>query len=275
MTDSPVFNSDNSTSPLTGLPQNDGLQDNALQNEKEILPSERPPDFGLVDVVDAFTAMRHEWRTQSKEGRQLAESVHAATDLLGRLDSTLEQKLATVMDDSQLKNILSIVIELDISLQRAVSAASLQASDMRRVEKLQHELTESVEQHYQNSGFLIRWLGKAFFRQVLHSVDAACGRNTDVSNKAEQDPTLEGLHMALGRLRRMMSEQNLQRLETLGKPFDGECMTAISTVESSQYAPGIVADEISPAYFYQSRLIRFAEVRVSGATSGDGVESGN
>ena len=44
------------------------------------------PQFGLLDVVEAFTAMRHEWRTQSKQNRDLAQSMQASTELLTRLD---------------------------------------------------------------------------------------------------------------------------------------------------------------------------------------------
>ena len=37
------------------------------------------PEFGLVDVIEAFTAMRHEWRGQTREGRELAAAVAAST----------------------------------------------------------------------------------------------------------------------------------------------------------------------------------------------------
>ena len=38
------------------------------------------PQFGLLEVIEAFTAMRHEFRTQSREQRPLADSITAAAE---------------------------------------------------------------------------------------------------------------------------------------------------------------------------------------------------
>ena len=45
-------------------------------------PKMEEPQFGVIDIVEAFTAMRHEWRGQTKESRQLAEQIQAAVATL-------------------------------------------------------------------------------------------------------------------------------------------------------------------------------------------------
>lgn len=213
------------------------------------------PQFGLLDVVEAFTAMRHEWRAQARESRQFTDSMRTSTDLLVQIESTLDQKLATITDDGSLKRMISTVIELDISLQRAVDATAAIAAP-----EVNSELIEQLRQSYNKSGFFNRWFSRAFYRKVIATIESG--------SKPKPDATAEGIRLVLERLRRMMDEQSLVRVETTGKPFDAETMTAIASVVSAEYAVGLVAEEITPAYFYRNKLVRYAEVRVSVAASG-------
>jgi molecular chaperone GrpE len=48
----------------------------------------------------------------------------------------------------------------------------------------------------------------------------------------------------------------------IGKPFDPALHAALSTVESTEYAPGLVAVEYKKAFFYKDKLLRPAEVVV-------------
>jgi len=226
-------------------------------------PARVPPAFGLVDIVDAFTAMRHEWRTQSRESRQLSESIKNTAQHLVQIESTLKHKLTAATDDGRLKSLLSIVVELDIALQRAVDNTALQTTVTapRSKSALRLALINSVQRIYNQNGFFKRWFVRTFFQKVIGEIESIGDTQADNGN---QRAAHEGVSMALGRLRRMMAEQNLIRVDTLGKPFDGESMTAIASVDSDQYESGIVAEQLNPAYFYESRLIRYAEVKVSG-----------
>ena len=102
-----------------------------------------------------------------------------------------------------------------------------------------------------------RWFGKRFFNNVIQTIQA--------TSQPKPDSTAEGIQILLVRLRRMMADKGVQRTETTGQPFDAETMKAISTVASETVPVGSVAEEISPAYFYQGRLIRYAEVKVAQA----------
>lgn len=208
------------------------------------------PQFGLLDVVEAFTAMRHEWRTQSKQNRDLAQSMQASTELLTRIESTLDQKLSATTGDGDLQNFISLVIDLDISLTRAVEATS---DSVGKTE--QTELLARVRGSYEQSGFFSRLLSRKIYQRIIDAIQN--------ESRCEPNSTVEGVRLVLNRLRRMMSEQNLTRVETVGQTFDGETMKAISAIESSQHDPGVVVSEITPAYFYNGQLVRVAEVRVA------------
>ncbi|OED37084.1 nucleotide exchange factor GrpE [Chromatiales bacterium (ex Bugula neritina AB1)] len=213
------------------------------------------PQFGLSDMVDAFTAMRHEWRTQSKEGRQHAESLNSSIECLSRIESTIDQKLSHATDDGNLKRLISAVIDLDIGLQRAVRAASESAAEQATRTEQQTQLLISVRKNYEQSGVISRWLSRKFYQSVIEAIDLA--------PKPSSDATIEGFNLLLARLHRKMAEQKFTRRETVGQPFDAETMKAISAITTEQFPEGHVAEEITPAYFYQSQLVRFAEVRVA------------
>jgi molecular chaperone GrpE len=216
------------------------------------LAGQSQPQFGLLEVIEAFTAMRHEWRTQTKENRQLTDSVQATAELLRQMESTLDQKLGATTNDQGLQKLIGLVIDLDISLQRAVTAT---ANNTINTQEQPTALANSIRQSYQKTGFFSRWFSRKFFQNVIETIENA--------TQPTPDPANEGIRLVLVRLRRMMAEQGLRRVETLGEIFDAETMNAISTLSSDQYDEGCVAEEISPAYFFHGRLIRFAEVRVA------------
>jgi molecular chaperone GrpE len=61
----------------------------------------------------------------------------------------------------------------------------------------------------------------------------------------------------------MMHEQGIERVDVQGKPFDADTMHAIGTVESADCPSGHVAEQLSPAYRWQGKLLRFADVRIA------------
>jgi molecular chaperone GrpE len=70
-----------------------------------------------------------------------------------------------------------------------------------------------------------------------------------------------------------MQDCKIERVETLGQPFDGHTMNAIGTLETTDQPPGCVAEQLSPGYVWEGRLLRFADVRVSAALPVDNMVS--
>lgn len=65
---------------------------------------------------------------------------------------------------------------------------------------------------------------------------------------------------ALGRL-------GIERVESIGQPFDPSVHEAIQHLETAEYPPGCVAAEVQPGYRFGERLIRPAMVVVAKAPS--------
>lgn len=211
------------------------------------------PQFGALDIVEAFTAMRHEWRGQTKESRALAEQLQAAVMNIQSLESKL---LASVADNrpddsTEARQLVLLIIDTDHQLSRAVAAIA-QWETNRRLR--QEADAKAVERHFAGMSRVARW----FARPLLKFI----GELRPMDGPVTETPAIEGLNLVLARLRRVMRERGIERLDVEGQPFDANTMHAIGTV-ATDCPSGHVAEQLSPAYRWQGRFLRFADVRVA------------
>jgi molecular chaperone GrpE len=217
------------------------------------LPCEDVPQFGAVDIVEAFTAMRHEWRGQTRESRDLAEQIRAAVTNIQQLESKLLAVAGDRPDDTpESRQLAMLIAETEHPLSRAVAAAAQWESGRQRRAA---EIAKTIDECAAGMNGLARW----FARPLLALL---AGQNS-AREPAEENPALEGLSMVLARLRRMMQEREIERFDVLGLPFDPEAMHAIGTMTSADFPAGHVGEQISPAYRWRGELLRFADVRVA------------
>jgi len=223
------------------------------------------PQFGLLEMVAAFTAMRHEWRGQTKESRALVEQVESAVQAIQRLEGQISTQLAAQLaaqsaapeDDpsemsDQAKQFVLRLADTDHQLTRAITAVG-QAEQHRQ--QIRQSQWRDFEREFASMNRLARrWAGGLLelARQQHHA-----------SDQPVADPTTEGLNLVLARLRRTLVEFGVERVDTLGMPFDANTMNAIGTVTTSDFPPGHVAEQLAPAYLWQGSCLRFADVRVS------------
>jgi molecular chaperone GrpE len=228
-----------------------------LARNGEGLPPEDIPRFGAVDIVEAFTAMRHEWRGQTKESRALAEQIQAAVTSLQSLESKLVagQQCEAAPEAKQLA---LLIVETEHQLSRALAVTAQWESNRRLREAAE---AQAIEQCVADMRGAARW----FARHLL----ALLAGQRSAREPAEGHPALEGLNMVLERLRHMMHERGLERLDVLGLPFDPDTMHAIGAMTSKDYPAGHVAEQLSPAYRWQGKLLRFADVRVADDKAND------
>jgi len=221
-------------------------------------PEVEEPLFGVIDIVEAFTAMRHEWRGQTKESRQLAEQIQAAVATLQEIRTKLPERTppSTPVDETpaneDARRFAELIADLDHQFTRAVRAIE-QAEMNRRLREAGE--AKAVQRHFSGMNPLARW----FARPLLRFLTEQRQRVDHPSESA----AVEGLNLVLARLRRSMKESHIERVDTQGQPFDANTMNAIGTVESSAHPSGHVVEQFSAGYRWRGRLLRCAEVRVA------------
>lgn len=99
-------------------------------------------------------------------------------------------------------------------------------------------------------------------RAVAHSALAksdASGTEADVKSLSE------GLSLVIRQFRDTLSRIGVERVDSVGKPFDPSLHEAIQHLETSEHPPGHVAAEVQAAYREGDRLVRPAMVVVAKA----------
>ena len=224
---------------------------------------EAVPEFGALEIVEAFTAMRHEWRGQTKESRLLAEQIQAAVATLQSLESHLRVKQAAVQAEGtpaeqaeEIKPLVLLITDIDHQLTRAIAAIT----DWETVRHSRAEADQrAIAQYFSEMNPVARWFA--------HPLLTFIAGQREPQEKSAENPAIEGLNLILARLRRAMKELRVERLDTLGREFDANIMHAIGTITTSDYPDGVVADQLSPAYLWQGQILRFADVRVARSES--------
>ena len=93
-------------------------------------------------------------------------------------------------------------------------------------------------------------------RAVMHA-----GSATDVKALAE------GIRMVIRQFQDTLGGLGIERVATIGKPFDPAEHEAVQHVQSADMPPGAVVQELQPGYRWQGRLMRPALVVVAKAAS--------
>lgn len=124
----------------------------------------------------------------------------------------------------------------------------------KRVQKEKSELRDYLIQD-----FIYRMLG------VIDNIDRALhpSNTTDDVNSYRQ-----GVEMVFQQMINILKEQGLNRMETVGKPFDPHLHEAVGQMETSEQESGIIVSEVMPGYAINDRVLRAPKVLVAVKAAG-------
>ncbi len=78
---------------------------------------------------------------------------------------------------------------------------------------------------------------------------------------------VDGIELVMRQFRDSLSRQGIERVESVGQPFDPSVHEAIQHLETTDHPPGSIAAEVQPGYKEGDRLVRPALVVVAKAPS--------
>ena len=94
--------------------------------------------------------------------------------------------------------------------------------------------------------------------EVLDGFDRALQHMSDAPSSVS-----EGLQLLQRKLLNVLEAQGVTPLQSLGETFNPEFHDAIGTVQSEEFKPGTVADEVQRGYRWGDDVLRPARVRVA------------
>jgi molecular chaperone GrpE len=215
------------------------------------------PSVGLLQLMEAFTALRHELKLQTKSSRSLEESVRTALDGLDRAVEHLrsvQSREETAVAEAALP-LVQALIELDEALERGERAFLL--LEQQVMQDATRELDETLEQAFVQRSAWQQWRARPWHALVRET----CRRHlTDLSQRL-LTPLREGYEMIRARLQRLLAQQRIERFPCVGLRVDPALMNVIELVDEPDLPPETVVEELRPGYRWRGRVVRFAEVR--------------
>ncbi len=190
--------------------------------------SEGSEEADIFSVFVELAGLRNEVRTESRIVKEALDRFRSVFEALQSSHATLEQELKRARADAHdRERMLLKPLLLDIIDVRDRLAAGLKPS------------TAALPR---------RWYAR-FLPEEKRTAEAEAWR--------------EGMRMTLRRVDRLLADQRVAVIETVGRPLDPRHAAAVATVEDPSAAYGIVVEEVRSGFLWQGELLRPAEVIVA------------
>ncbi|MBW3598638.1 MAG: nucleotide exchange factor GrpE [Planctomycetes bacterium] len=210
---------------------------------------------GLGDVVEAFTALRHELKLQTKSARGLQEQAASAIGAMQQAAAALaEAPKSPSPSDGDGRRIAAALANLHEALERGARAIAAAREALGRT--LADQVASALEEEYRRLPAWRRWAARPWRDKAA----AACRRHAAQASSEAFDNLADGFAMIQARLARAMEEQLVERISCVGRPADPHAMTVVAVVDDPDRPAGEVVEEVRPGYRWNGEVLRFAEV---------------
>jgi molecular chaperone GrpE len=223
--------------------------------------AEASASVGLLQVAETFTALRHEIKLQTKGLRGLQE--HLGTNqqaLAGAIDEFHNQRQdsAKIAEESAMtaaRPLIMGLLDIDEAIGQAVKTAE---AAHERSSHSQQSLIDDLDREFRQLPPWKRvWL-KGFWQRVRTTLEA--GPASGLSNQVE---ILEGLRLLQSRVRRTLTEAEVEPMQTIGQRVEPRTMRVVEVIDDPTRPPETVVDEIRAGYQWKGITLRPAEVRAT------------
>jgi len=147
----------------------------------------------------------------------------------------------------------------------------------RRIEELENEIAdlkdkllrraaefENYKRRTENDQLnLLKYAAESFIIKLLPVVDDFERSLQHIDNSSDTESIKKGLKLIYDKLVKVLDDQGVKRIESVGEPFDVNFHEALLQRKANDVAPHTVLDELEKGYMYKDRVIRHAKVIVS------------
>ncbi len=213
--------------------------------------------LGAVDIVEAFTALRHELKLQVRGGRELQQLLQDRLQRIEQRVTVQQAQTSSVPVSDESRQLAEAVAEMEESLQRALEAFAQPPSSAKPPASLFDQFDRAVLQ--------ASWTARIFAGHLLQELRGMIEQFASQSERRYEtlNSTRRGLELLLARVHRLMQQCEIRRVDVLHQTFDAETMHAVDVVDAPSVLSEHVAEQLRPGYLWRGRLLRFADVRLA------------
>ena len=220
---------------------------------------------GLLQVADSFTALRHEIKLQTKGLRGLKNHVRTNQQAIERAVDELESTRRDALESAEgsalatARPLIMGLLDIDEAIALAVKTMeqAVTARDQFMLAK-QSPIDELEREFHQLPSWKRMWL-TGFWKQVRQRLEEA----PETPLLPSQTETLEGLRLLQARVRRVLSEAEVEPTRCVGQRVNPRTMRVVEVIDDLAQPPETVVEEIRAGYQWKGTTLRPAEVRAT------------
>ncbi len=110
---------------------------------------------------------------------------------------------------------------------------------------------------------LFKYAGETFIAKLLPVIDDFERSLFHIKDAKDVDSIKDGIKLVYDKLMKMLDDQGVKPIESIGKPFDVHYHEAIMQKKADNVEPHTVIEEFEKGYIYKDRVIRHTKVAVS------------
>lgn len=110
---------------------------------------------------------------------------------------------------------------------------------------------------------LLKYGGERTIMKLLPVVDDIERSILHINEATDIETFKQGFQLIFEKFTKFLNDQEIKKIECLGKPFDVNFHEALSQQPSKEYPPHTVIMEFQSGYMYKEKVIRHAQVIVS------------
>jgi molecular chaperone GrpE len=215
-------------------------------------------EFGIIDLIEEFTALRHEVKLQTKSNRGLSEQTESIKSALER---AIEEFRSVEPREDQAAWKAGKALALGLAdLDEALDRGQLEIERARRqiADRSPQLLEAALHELHRGRSWLRRRLLRSYHNQIIQVV-----QRDALSRQGLFDAFSEGFGLIRKRLHRVMAAEQVVAIACEGRTVDPELMTVLEVVDSGGDPPGTVTKELRRGYTWRGRVLRYAEVQAA------------
>lgn len=110
----------------------------------------------------------------------------------------------------------------------------------------------------------VKFAAEGMARELLPIIDGLDQALVAVDKQSDPQAIIKGIHLIYRQLLGLLAKEGIQRISTVGQPFDPHLHEAVAHVETAdRAADGTVLEEVQVGYTMNGKVIRPAMVKVA------------
>ncbi|MCK8825147.1 nucleotide exchange factor GrpE [Fuchsiella alkaliacetigena] len=207
---------------------------------------------------------------ESEENSKTDEEVEKEEDIKENLELITNEEQAEAEDEADEEELLDDEVEIEVSeeefLQLKEKANQLAEENEKykdRIQRLQAEFSNYKKRVAKEKKRLRCTATEELLIELLPIIDNFERALSSVKEEQELDEVIEGLNMIWKQLLKVLEEEGVTEIDTVGEEFDPNLHEAMMKVESAEYESGIIVEELQKGYLFEDQVLRPAMVKVA------------